>query len=175
MSKTIPYENAVDLLDGDHKAVKAMFIEYDALCENDAPDEGKQALAAKICQALTVHAQIEEEIFYPRVRKAIGDEALMDHALEEHTQAKQLIAEIQGMKAGSGEYDAVVQQLAKLIDEHVAEEREQIFLLAAQAPLDLRGLAVELFERKKALQAKSAKPAKQGPSAKSTKSVKESA
>jgi len=172
MSKTIPYDDPVDLLDGDHKAVKAMFIGYDALCEDDAPAEDKQALAEKICQALTVHAQTEEEIFYPRVCKAIGDEALMDHALEEHTQAKQLIAEIQGMKAGSGEYDAVVQQLAKLIDEHVAEEREQIFLLAAQAPLDLRGLAVELFERKKALLAKSAK---QGPSAKSTKSVKESA
>lgn len=170
MDKLIPYENAVDLLDADHKAVKAMFIEYDALCEDEAPAAAKQTLASRICQALTVHAQIEEEIFYPRVRKAIGQE-LIDEALDDHTQAKQLIAEIQTMKAGSGEYDALVQQLAKLIDEHVAEERGEIFLKAAQAPIDLRGLAAELLERKKALQPASAKPTRK-PAAKATQSVK---
>lgn len=121
---------------------------------------------------MTVHAQIEEEIFYPRVRKAIGD-GLIEEALAEHTEAKQLIAEIEGLQAGDAEYDALVQQLAELIDEHVAEEREQIFLQAAQAPLDLRGLAVELYERKQALQSKSAKARK--PPTKAIKSVKESA
>ena len=160
MDKTIPYENAVDLLDADHKAVKKMFIDYDALCEDGAPVADKRSVAERICQALTVHSQIEEEIFYPAVRKATGDNALMDEALTEHAEAKAVIARIQGMKATSDNYDATVKQLAKIIDKHVLEEREQIFLEAQQAALDLRSLAVPLFKRKKQLMATMPKPAK---------------
>ena len=161
MDQTIPFENAVDLLDADHKAVKKMFIDYNALCEDQAPAAARRALAEKICQALTVHAQIEEEIFYPAVRKAIGDDALMDEALAEHAEAKEIIAHIQGMKAASDNYDGMVKKLGTLIDEHVLEEREQIFLQAQQAPLDLRALAVPLFKRKKQLMAAVPKPAKE--------------
>ena len=95
MPPPIPYENAIDLLDADHKAVKQLFIQYDALCEDGAPAEDKQQLAEKICQEITIHAQIEEEIFYPEVRKAIGDDALMDEAEQEHAEAKEAIATIQ--------------------------------------------------------------------------------
>ena len=161
MKEDTPFENAVDLLDADHKAVKAMFIEYNALCEDGAPAPAKRALAEKICEALTVHARIEEEIFYPAVRQAIGDDDLMDEALAEHAEAKELIAAIQGMKATSDNYDAMVKKLGKAIDEHVLEEREQIFLQAQQAPLDLRALAVPLYQRKKQLQAAAPKPAKE--------------
>ena len=151
MAKPIAYENAIDLLDADHKTVKKMFIDYNALCEDGATAESKRTLAERICQALTVHSQIEEEIFYPAVRKATGDNPLMDEALAEHAQAKELIARIQGMQATSNNYDLTVKQLGKAIDEHVLEEREQIFLEAQQSPLDLRGLAVPLYERKKQL------------------------
>lgn len=157
MTQAIAYEDAVDLLDADHKAVKALFIKYNGLCDDDAPAEDKQAVAEKICKALTVHAQIEEEIFYPAVRQAIGDDGLMDEALQEHAQAKEAVAAIQGMSADDEGYDDKVKELGKLIDEHVLEEREQIFLQARLAALDLRGMAVELFERKKQLQG--AKPA----------------
>jgi hemerythrin superfamily protein len=145
------YEDAVDLLDADHKGVKALFIQYNALCEDDAPAPAKQQLAEKICADLTVHAKIEEEIFYPKVREATGDEELLDHAEEEHAQAKALIAKIQGMKAEDAGYDETVRQLGEAIDAHVREEREQIFLKARLAALDLRGMVVELAARKKAL------------------------
>jgi len=153
MTPTVPFENAVDLLDADHKAVKIMFIEYNALCEDGAPAPAKRALAEKICRALTVHAQIEEEIFYPAVRQTIGDDDLIEDALAEHAEAKTLIAEIQRLKPTSDNHDALVKQLGKAVDEHVLEEREQIFLQSMQAPLDLRRLAVSLFERKKKLMA----------------------
>lgn len=152
-----PYENAVDLLDADHKAVKTMFVDYNALCEDEAPAPARRALAEKICEALKVHAQIEEEIFYPAVRAAIGDDALMDEALGEHAEAKEAIARIQGMKASSDNYDGMVKKLGKLIDAHVLEEREQIFLQAQQAPLDLRALAVPLYRRKQQLTATASK------------------
>jgi hemerythrin superfamily protein len=153
MTETVAYEDAVDLLDADHKAVKKLFINFNALCEDNAPADQKQPIAQRICQELTVHAQIEEEIFYPQVRKAIGDDALMDDALEEHNEAKQMIAKIQAMDASDEGYDDMVKALGTLIDHHVLDEREQIFLQARNAPLDLRGMVPELFARKKQLQA----------------------
>lgn len=164
MKQVVPFENAVDLLDADHKAVKKMFIDYDALCEDGAPADARKSLAERICQALTVHTQIEEEIFYPAVRDATGDEALMEQAIAEHAQAKEVITRIQGMKSSSDNYDGTVKQLAKLIDAHVLEEREQIFLEAQQSALDLRGLAVPLYKRKQELAGpppKSLKPPKE--------------
>ncbi len=152
MTQAVAYEDAVDLLDADHKGVKALFIKFNALCDDDAPAQEKQQVAEKICKELTVHAQIEEEIFYPAVRAAIGDDGLMDEALQEHAEAKEAIAAIQGMSAGAKGYDAMVRKLGKQIDEHVLEEREQIFLQARLAALDLRGMAVDLFNRKKQLQ-----------------------
>ena len=67
MKEKVPYEDAVDLLDADHKAVKKMFIDYTALCEDQALADDRRVLALKIGAALTVHAQIEGEIFYPAV------------------------------------------------------------------------------------------------------------
>jgi hemerythrin superfamily protein len=156
MIQAVAYEDAVDLLDADHKGVKALFIRFNALCDDDAPAQEKQQVADKICKDLTVHAAIEEEIFYPQVREAVGED-LLDEALEEHAQAKAAIAQIQGMSADDEGYDDKVKELGKMIDEHVLEEREQIFLQARLAPMDLRSMAVDLFQRKKQLQG-AAKP-----------------
>ena len=154
MKEPVAYQDAVDLLDADHNAVKKMFIDYGALCEDHAPPDQKGALAERICQALIVHSQLEEEIFYPAVRKALGDDALMDEALDEHADAKQIIAQIQAMQASDAAYDATVKKLGALIDQHVLEEREQIFLRARLATLDLRGLTLQLLKRKQQLTAK---------------------
>ena len=162
MKEPVAFDDAVDLLDADHKAVKKMFIEYGALCEDAAPAAAKQALAQRICQALAVHSQLEEELFYPAVRKAIVDDALMDEALQEHAAANEVIARIESMKPTNSAYDATVQQLGKLIDQHVMEEREQIFLKARNAALDLRGLTLPLLKRQKQLKKTVAEAAKEG-------------
>ena len=151
MKEKVPYEDAVDLLDSDHKAVKKMFIDYTALCEDQALADDRRVLALKICAALNLHAQIEEEIFYPAVQGAMGDDALMQEALQEHAQAKAIITQIKKMDADDMAYDDTVKKLGKLIDAHVLEEREQIFLKARLSTLDLRGLAVPLYARKKQL------------------------
>jgi hemerythrin superfamily protein len=161
MPKTIPFEDAVDLLDADHKAVKQMFIDYDSLCGDQAPAGERQALAQRICQALTVHTQIEEEIFYPKVRDAIDDPQLIDLAFDEHAEAKQMIADIEQMDAAEEGYDDAVKQLGKVIDQHVLEEREQIFLQARNAAIDLRALAVPLYERSQQLKAQAPARAKE--------------
>ena len=151
MKEPVAYQDAVDLLDADHKAVKKMFIDFDALCEDGASPKQKGALAQRICQALNVHALIEEEIFYPQVREMTGDDSMLDEALEEHAEAKKLIGKIEAMKPSNEAFDATVKQLAKLIDQHVLEEREQIFLAARYSALDLRGMTLPLLKRKKQL------------------------
>jgi len=147
------YDDAVELLDADHKAVKKLFIDFNALCDDGATPDVKRPIADKICQALLIHMQIEEEIFYPAVRAGTGDKPLIEEAIDEHAQAKETIAQIQAMDSADDKYDDTVKRLGELIDAHVLEEREQMFLKARQSQTDLRGLAVQLFERKQQLKA----------------------
>ena len=122
MTDPVPFDNAVDLLDADHKLVESMFLEYDALCEEGASDEVRQTLAERICREIAIHAQIEEEIFYPAVRKALDDDELIEEALGEHAEAEELIGYIQAMNPSSYDYDATVKALAEAIDEHVLQD-----------------------------------------------------
>ena len=151
MKQIIAFDDAVDLLDMDHKIVKQMFTDYAALCENAASPDSKRELSLRICQALAIHSQLEEEIFYPQVRKAVDDNTLMDEALHEHAAAKQLIAMIEGMEATGPGYDANVKKLGTLIDQHVSEERGKIFLKARYAAIDLRGMVLPLLKRQQQL------------------------
>jgi hemerythrin superfamily protein len=102
---------------------------------------------------LTVHAQIEEEIFYPPVRKAIKDELMMNEAEVEHSTAKDLIAQIQAMKPDDPLYDAKVVVLGEYIDHHVKEERNEMFPKARASKVDLVKMRDALQTRKEELMA----------------------
>ncbi|MBG6076046.1 hemerythrin superfamily protein [Polaromonas sp. CG_9.11] len=107
-------KDACDLLDADHKAVKALFKESESLSESRCRSTTKKRqLANRICKELTVHATIEEEIFYPAVRKAIKDNDLMNEATVEHASAKDLIAQIKGMDPAEELFDARVTVLGE--------------------------------------------------------------
>jgi iron-sulfur cluster repair protein YtfE (RIC family) len=147
MSATLSYPDAVDLLDADHKLAQKMFLDYQALCDDGAPSEARQKLALKICEDLSVHTQIEEEIFYPAFRQAAGDNELADHAKHEHDEARQLIAQIESQ----GPQDALVSQLQKSVEHHVKEEREKMFPKARSAGMDLDSLGMQLERRKQEL------------------------
>ena len=142
--------DAIKLLTEDHNKVKKLFREFKKLAEKN-DEEGKEELATQICKELTVHAQLEEEIFYPAVRAAIDDDDLMNEAMVEHGSAKDLIAQIQSMKASDPMYDAVVTVLGEYINHHVEEEQNEMFSKAQKSDMDLEELGVEIAERKKAL------------------------
>jgi hemerythrin superfamily protein len=147
-------KDACDLLDADHKAVKKMFKEYEELTSSRARSamQKKKDLAMQICQELTVHAQIEEEIFYPALRAAMKDTDLLDEAAVEHQTAKDLIAQIQGAGEPDEMFDAKVKVLGEYIDHHVKEERGEIFPKARAArKLDLVAMREELETRKEEL------------------------
>ena len=159
MSAALSYEDAIDLLDADHKLVQKLFLDYQGLCDDGAPSEARRQLALKICQHLNVHTQIEEEIFYPRVRAAIKDDKLMEEALREHAEAKKAIARIQDMAPNDAAYDDTVKQLFAAVMDHVTDEREQMFLKARYSTADLRGMVPDLYARKKKLQTGVSAPA----------------
>ncbi len=143
--------DAVDLLDADHVAVKKLFATYKKLCEQEANSDDKREIADQICEELTLHALIEEEILYPQLREAITADDLLDEAEVEHDTAKDLIAQITRLSPDDDLFDARVRVLGEYIDHHVNEEREGIFVMARRSTLDLVAMAVELSERKREL------------------------
>lgn len=150
-------KDACALLDADHRAVKKLFNDYDALAGSKARTSlaRKIDLAREICTELTVHAQIEEEIFYPALREAIKQTDLLAEAEVEHASAKDLIAQIEAAidDGDTGEaFDAKVKVLGEYIDHHVKEERSEIFPKARAARrLDLVGMRDALAARKEEL------------------------
>jgi len=136
--------SAIDLLEQDHREVEAYFDQFEGLKD----DAAKDALARKICMALTVHARIEEEVFYPQARQAIDDDDLLDEALVEHDGAKKLIAEIEEMEAGEELFDAKVKVLGEMIRHHVEEEEEELFPEVEKSEMDLETVGKQMAQRK---------------------------
>lgn len=149
--KTTTKHDAISLLTADHKEVKALFSKYDKLVKNDAEDDVKQDLAEQICMMLTVHATVEEELFYPAAREAIDEPDLIDEADVEHATAKDLIAQIQAASPDDELYDAKVKVLGEYIDHHVKEEEGEIFPKAKKAKMDVKALGEEMTARKEEL------------------------
>jgi len=141
--------DAIALLKADHAKVSALFERYD----HTRNDGVKKKLAEQICGELEVHTQVEEEIFYPRVREAIGDDDLMDEATVEHAGAKNLIAQLKKGDVGDDLYDAKVTVLGEYVEHHVQEEEGEMFPKCRRAKMDLAGLAASLAERKAELMA----------------------
>jgi iron-sulfur cluster repair protein YtfE (RIC family) len=148
-------KDACELLDADHLAVKHLFVEYARLTyAADTKAAGaRTAIATKICDELTAHAQIEEEIFYPALRKAVPRAAdVVDEAEEEHQRAKNLIARIRDIGTADAQMDQLVADLARAVEDHVKEERDELFPKARSAAgLDLAALGLELLQRQQQL------------------------
>lgn len=140
--------DAIALLKGDHRTVEDLFEQF----ENAKGGSAKQKIAKQICMELLVHAQIEEEIFYPGVKGAV-DEEIYTEAHVEHDGAKVLIAEILDGDPSDEFYDANVKVLSEQIKHHVKEEeqRDGMFAQAKSGGVDLEALGEQLAERKQQL------------------------
>jgi hemerythrin superfamily protein len=141
--------DAIALLKQDHRTVSALFEEFEK-----ADEEEQSAIAQRVCQLLTVHATIEEELLYPAAKQAFEDEEeedLVNEAEVEHGSAKELIAKIEGMSSGDEHFKATVKVLGEYIKHHVKEEEGQLFPQLKKTELDLKELGGQLSERKYAL------------------------
>jgi hemerythrin superfamily protein len=143
--------DAIALLKADHRQVETWFSQF----TKAKSAQKKQQLAANICDALTVHTTIEEEIFYPAFIEETGDKDTHHEAVVEHAGAKTLIAQIQAMSPHDDYYDAKMTVLSEMIKHHVKEEEQPggMFAEARKSDMDLQVLGEQLLARKEELQA----------------------
>jgi hemerythrin-like domain-containing protein len=141
--------NAVELLEEDHKKVQKIFKQVEKM---DGDEEALSALVEEAIAELKVHTQIEEQVFYPAAREALGDdeesEDLLNEASVEHDSAKTLIEKLEGMDASDPYYRATFTVLGEYVKHHIEEEESEMFPRAKKAKMDLEGLAEELIEAK---------------------------
>jgi len=137
-------KEAITLLRADHKLVSTLFEEYEKTRSNSK----KKALVSQICTELSVHAQIEEEIFYPAVKQALKDKELIPEATVEHATLKDLIAQVEGVEPDGEMFDAKIKVMSEYVKHHVKEEQNEIFPKAKHTNLNMVELGAQLAERK---------------------------
>jgi hemerythrin superfamily protein len=151
--------SAVSLLKSDHREVDALFSQF----EKATGAARKQTIVRKICDALTVHATIEEDVFYPQARDALkrAGEDLLDEAEVEHEGIKWRIDLLQKMRPEDDLYDAEVKVLAEYVRHHVKEEERKLFPRLYLSDFDNAGVGERLALKKEQM---TGKPVKEKPS-----------
>lgn len=142
-------QDAIELLTEDHKKVQKLFREFEKMKEDE--DDDRQDIVKQICAELTIHALLEEEIFYPAARKGV-EQDLLDEAEVEHAGAKALITQLSSMESDDDLYDAKVKVLGEYINHHIKEEHDELFPEAKKAKLDLEALGEQMMQRKQELE-----------------------
>ena len=144
-AKNLPKaQDAPTLLRADHKLVSGLFAEYE---KTRSPSKKKQ-IVTRICTELKVHAQVEEEIFYPAVKLALKDKELIPEATVEHATLKEIIAQVEGVEPGGEMFDAKIKVLSEYVQHHVKEEQNEIFPKAKASSLDMMLLGTKIAKRK---------------------------
>ena len=136
------------MLKTDHKKVKALFAEY-----QEATPRKQQDIAQTVIQDLEIHAELEEELIYPAIRKGTKDDKLMNEATEEHHLVHVLIAELKELEPSDATFKAKFTVLGELVKHHVKEEEGEMFPEAQRAKIDWEALEAEVTERKEQLMA----------------------
>lgn len=142
--------SALVLLMRDHDAIRRLFGDYEWLIEQQADVDTKAGIVGQICSDLSLHEQIEEEVFFPAIR-AITSSSDLDSTLCDHACAKELIAQLAEMEPGDTRYDALVAAHCARVVPHMNEEQAGIFLCVRLARLDISALGREMTQRRKAL------------------------
>ena len=142
-------QDATALLKADHKLVSGLFEQY----EKTRSTAKKKTLVASICKELGIHAQAEEEIFYPAVKAALKDKELVPEAIVEHASLKELISQVEGKEPDGEMFDAKIQVLSEYVKHHVKEEETEMFPKARKTRLDMKQLGAQIAARKEELSA----------------------
>jgi len=143
------HKEATAMLRADHKLVSELFEQY----EKSRSPAKKKELVTQICKELTVHAQVEEEIFYPAVKAALKDHELIPEASVEHATLKDLIAQVEGLEPDGEMFDAKIKVMSEYVKHHVKEEQNEIFPKARATRLDMTELGAQISARKQELMA----------------------
>jgi hemerythrin superfamily protein len=132
----------------DHRKVEDLFEQFEQ--EKEADEGTRREIAQQICAELTIHAQVEEELFYPWLREQLEDEdmEMVEEAQVEHNTAKDLIAQIEGASDIDEVFNAKVKVLSEYIKHHVQEEENEIFPEVRDQQEELDEIGQEIAARK---------------------------
>ena len=142
----MPEKHAISILKKDHKTVKDLFDRF----EKAKSSSEKERIISKAINELKMHAVVEEEIFYPTVRKHVGSDT-MNEADEEHHVAKVLIAELDLNRGGGDHREAKFTVLAESVRHHIREEENEMLPKAKELDIDFEALGQKMLDRKKEL------------------------
>ena len=142
-------DDAISQLKQDHDKVKDLFDQF----EKAESRIVKKSIAKQALTELKIHSTLEEEIFYPAVRKQV-ETKIMNEADEEHHVAKVLIAELEEMNGHGDHYDAKFVVLAENVRHHIKEEEGEMLPEARRLEIDFEKLGQEMMRRRKQLKAK---------------------
>jgi len=142
--------DAIGLLKDDHRYVEELFERF-----SDADEQARKLeLAQEICQALLLHAHVEETLFYPALRRAGLDADLLDEAEVEHASLRALIDDIDGARADADLFEARVKVLGEYVRHHVEEEESEMMPMARSSGVDLDVLGEEILALKTRLESR---------------------
>jgi hemerythrin superfamily protein len=140
--------NATQLIRQDHKKVEGLFKKF----QQTKGAQAKRRLAENAMAELEVHAALEEEIFYPAVKKEVEEGSMVQEAIEEHQTVKQLISELKGMDGADEEFESQFSQLVENVQHHVEEEENEMLPKVEESELDLNSLGQQMSQRKQEMQ-----------------------
>lgn len=142
--------DAVNLLVEDHHKVEQLFEQFESAPATDPALKAR--LAEQICKELSVHAAIEEELFYPKARECLdsSEEDMVEEAIDEHADAKDMISQIKTMSTGP-ELDAAMKELSAAIKHHVTEEEDEMFPKLKDLGMEMTKLGSDMMQRKSQL------------------------
>jgi hemerythrin superfamily protein len=140
--------SATQMIRQDHKKVEGLFKKF----EQTKGAQAKRRLAENAMAELEVHAALEEEIFYPAVKREVDDGSMVQEAIEEHQTVKQLISELKGMAEADDEFESQFSQLIENVQHHVEEEENEMLPKAEESDMDLNSLGEQMAQRKQQMQ-----------------------
>ena len=140
--------NATQMIRQDHKKVEGLFKKF----EQTKGAQAKRRWAENAMAELEVHAALEEEIFYPAVKREVDDGSMVQEAIEEHRTVKQLISELKGMEEADDEFESQFSQLMENVQHHVEEEENEMLPKVEESELDLNSLGEQMSQRKQEMQ-----------------------
>lgn len=142
-------QNPLDMLKEDHQKVQELFNQFE-----EADTTMRHKIVAQAVAMLEVHTKLEEDLIYPAIREAVGDEKMIDEAEEEHHVATMVIKELKKMKPKDERYAAKFTVLSELVKHHIEEEENETFPAAEQADIDWDEIGQEATKMREKLMRK---------------------
>lgn len=145
-------EDALVILQADHDHLRKLFAEFQRHLGRDDEDmAAKETIVREACDLLEIHTQLEEEIFYPAIRKALREEQLMDQAQIEHDTAGELMDDLKKLSPDDEIFEAKFIVLSEIATLHMKKEEKEIFPLVRSAKLDMFALGRKILLRREVL------------------------